>query len=291
MFGYITPDKENLLVKEATLYKSTYCGLCSIIKEKISLFLPLTLSYDFVFLAMLRATVNGTEISVSKGNCKYNPIKKCVYAIPKNDAEITAFCSLVLTYYKIVDDLNDRDTHFCKRILYLPFKAYLKNKLNKLYKRDLEYARLGNIVNQKLSELSELEKSFCDNIDLMSHKFGELMAEVASFKISDKSKKIVSEIGFSIGNYIYIADAVDDIIKDENNSSYNPLLAKYLSVETAIENFRSLDIALSMYTKNAIMAFNLLDKSEYTSILNNILTLGLGKKIYNIMTETEIKND
>ena len=40
MFGYVKPDKENLLVKELALYKAVYCGLCDAIKKKVSFFLP-----------------------------------------------------------------------------------------------------------------------------------------------------------------------------------------------------------------------------------------------------------
>ena len=56
MFGYIKPMTEELKVKEHELYKSIYCGLCSAMGEHICTSNRLTLSYDIVFLALVRCT-------------------------------------------------------------------------------------------------------------------------------------------------------------------------------------------------------------------------------------------
>ena len=47
MFGYIKPDRDELLVKDYNLYKAIYCGLCREIKRNVSFFLSFGLSYDF----------------------------------------------------------------------------------------------------------------------------------------------------------------------------------------------------------------------------------------------------
>ena len=76
MFGYIKTNKEELLVRDYALYRAVYCGLCKEIKRKISFFLPFSLSYDFVFLAIARDMLEENDIKIQKGRCPYNPFKK-----------------------------------------------------------------------------------------------------------------------------------------------------------------------------------------------------------------------
>ena len=98
MFGYVKPDKENLLVKELALYKAVYCGLCDAIKKKVSFFLPFSLSYDFVFLTMVRATLTNEKSEIKKGYCRYNPLKKVSYSIPEESALFSARSALPLAF-------------------------------------------------------------------------------------------------------------------------------------------------------------------------------------------------
>ena len=51
MFGYIRPNKPELLVKEYDLYKSAYCGLCKRMGKDYGRLSRLALSYDGTFLA------------------------------------------------------------------------------------------------------------------------------------------------------------------------------------------------------------------------------------------------
>ena len=54
MFGYVTPYESELRVKEQLFYKSTYCGLCKTMGKRVCNESRLTLSYDIVFLALVR---------------------------------------------------------------------------------------------------------------------------------------------------------------------------------------------------------------------------------------------
>jgi hypothetical protein len=59
MFGYIRPVQSELKVKDAELYKALYCGLCRVMKKEVSSVLPLSISYDYVLLAAVRAGLSG----------------------------------------------------------------------------------------------------------------------------------------------------------------------------------------------------------------------------------------
>ena len=287
MFGYIKPDKENLYVKELNLYKAVYCGLCETIKKKISCILPMTLSYDFVFLTMTRASLVGETSIVKKGKCKYNPFKTVCYCIPEESALFAGRVALILTYLNILDDINDSDTAILKKLLYIPLSYYFKIKVKSLIKTCPEYNDISEITKNKLSAMSQLEKEKCSDIDRLCELFGDIMSNILSYNLDEDKLSIAKEIGSNIGKYIYLLDAIDDYERDKKKKTYNPLIEKYLHQVDKNE----LDKTLSMYTQNAILAFNLMDSSDFSSIINNILTLGLGKESYRIFTKNGEKND
>ena len=291
MFGYIKPDKNNLLVKDLALYKSVYCGICSVIKKEISFFLPFALSYDFVFLAMVRAALQKEKAVIKKGRCKYNPMKKCVYCVCEDAATFTARNALILTALKLEDDISDRDTIFYKKLIIRPFHRHLMRKLKKLIKNHPEYKILTDSIRNKLCELSEVEKSNTDSLDKACEIFGDIMSEISAFGLEDENRVIAKEIGGAVGRYIYLIDAIDDVEKDEKNGSYNPLLVRYGSAAEAKKHFKELDAAIGMFASRAVMAKDFLKDGDYSRIIDNILKLGMGAEAYKIMTRNGEKND
>ena len=53
MFGYIIVNKQELKFKEFDVYRSYYCGLCQVLKEKYGMPGQMTLTYDLTFLILL----------------------------------------------------------------------------------------------------------------------------------------------------------------------------------------------------------------------------------------------
>ena len=51
MFGYVIPDKPNMLVKDLSEYRAYYCGLCKAIGKNYSEKARLLTNYDCTFLA------------------------------------------------------------------------------------------------------------------------------------------------------------------------------------------------------------------------------------------------
>ena len=54
MFGYVKPVVKELLVKEHEFYKATYCGICRSMKKHTGGLSIATITYDSVFLALVR---------------------------------------------------------------------------------------------------------------------------------------------------------------------------------------------------------------------------------------------
>lgn len=291
MFGYVKPDKKNLLVKDLELYKATYCGLCSVIKKRVSFILPFVLNYDFVFLAMVRTALSGEKSCISKGRCKYNPLKKCVFSVCDTQTLYTSRSALILTALKLEDDLKDKDTPLYKKLIARPLYWHFSACIKKLTGECEEYGKLITDVRRNLERLSALEKEGSAEIDVACEIFGDVMADIASFGLENGEKAVAKEIGSAVGRYIYLADAIDDAEKDAKSGVYNPLIAKYGSVTAVKEQYNELDVALAMFAQRALLATNLMNECEYTRIIDNIIRLGLGAEAYKIMTRNGDKND
>ena len=54
LFGYVKPVARELKVKEYEFYKATYCGICRAMKKHTGTLSNIMLSYDSVFLALVR---------------------------------------------------------------------------------------------------------------------------------------------------------------------------------------------------------------------------------------------
>lgn len=76
MFGYVIPDKPNMLVKDLSEYRAYYCGLCKAIGKSYSEKARFLTGYDCTFLA---AFLHNLYIETPKFNdevCILNPVKK-----------------------------------------------------------------------------------------------------------------------------------------------------------------------------------------------------------------------
>ncbi|MDD3920551.1 MAG: DUF5685 family protein, partial [Eubacteriales bacterium] len=75
MFGYVTPFKCELKVRELSLYEAWYCGLCRTIAARYGQVPRLTLDYDCTFLALLLAGITQEQAPCVRGGCFYKPLK------------------------------------------------------------------------------------------------------------------------------------------------------------------------------------------------------------------------
>ena len=79
MFGYVTPLKPELKIREYEMFKSYYCGVCTHIKEYFGNIPRLTLNYDMAFLGFsffLKVNIIPAipQIRYSKNSKKHNSV-------------------------------------------------------------------------------------------------------------------------------------------------------------------------------------------------------------------------
>lgn len=243
MFGYVKPFVPELKVKEHTFYKAVYCGLCKCMGKKVSRASRLSLSYDFVFLALVRAGVTNEPFEAEMGRCMLHPLKKRAVIKTNKAVEYGAKAGALLTYYKIKDDYADgKGIKKIGSAFILPFAKRMKRKA----KLPPEFE---NTVKEYLSELSETEKSKTPSIDKPAEIFGNLLSYISSYGIEDDIQSLaLQKIGYHIGRWVYIIDAADDYEKDKKSGNYNPFVlggglnkdALFYSLEAELKNLDEL---------------------------------------------------
>ncbi len=279
MFGYIKTYIPDLRVKEYELYRAAYCGLCESLGKKVTCTSKLSLSYDFVFLALVRMALMKESGEIKKKRCIAHPTKKRSVIVNSTELDTAARLSALLTYYKIKDDIAD--SHGIKRFLsYLALPS-----ASRMRKKAKIIPECEEFVGKKLSELSALENEACSSPDRVADIFGELLSEIFAYGFDKNSPegRISAEIGFHIGRFIYIIDAVDDYGKDIKSGGYNPFKEIYGDdSEKFAADTPMLKDALTMTLGKVSGAVEIIDFSEipeFGEIIRNIIYLGLPKLI------------
>lgn len=282
MFGYVRAQREDLTLRQDTLYRAAYCGLCREMGRCTGQCSRMMLSYDMVFLYTVRMALTGGVPALKKGGCIMHPFKKRQYVAHDGELEYAARVSTLLTHGKICDDIADERgfKRFVCRLAYF-FSKSAKKRAN----LDILYKRIENT----LGELSAVEKEQKISVDAPAEIFGRLLGEVFAYGLSGGEEKIAYEIGFRTGRWIYAVDAADDIDEDAAKNSYNPFLLLYERVGT--DERCLIEIALGNDLALAAAAADLAEDSIFTPIIRNILQLGMPaaarKAVYKKETESE----
>lgn len=270
MFGYVRINKMDLTFREFDIYKGYYCGLCKNLKESRGRASTLSLNYDITFLILLLSSLYNVKSSVVNERCLANPFKKKM-KITNEITEYAADMNILLTYYKLEDNIND-DKRLRDKIAYYLYKPIFKRSHNKNTDK-------SNYIKNKLSELNTLEKEKVRNIDKVSNLFGDIMGEIFNYK-EDEYTNILKNIGFNIGKYVYTLDAYEDLDKDYKRGRYNPFV-EYINnkdeLKLKVDN-------LMMYILGFLsQEIDKLHIKNNISIIDNIVYSGMYLRYKNIL--------
>ena len=276
MFGYVKPDIKELLVKEHEFYKSTYCGICRSMKKHTGALSTVTITYDSVFLALVRmAYIPDSELGSSMRRCIAHPLKKKCMLIDNSAIEYTARAFAILSYYKMQDDLTDEGLG--KRMLVSAARPILASA-----KKRATLVPLADIVKDRLDKISEIERQRRPSIDEPAEFFGELLGEIFAYGLEGEDRLVTYECGFHLGKFILLADAIDDYDSDLKSGKYNPFVISYNGAKLTKENKQNVKTALLIECKKLESAINLIPfgkKKTIENIVRNIIYLGLTKRI------------
>ena len=276
MFGYVKPDIKELLVKEHEFYKSTYCGICRSMKKHTGNLSPVTITYDSVFLALVRmAYIPDSELGSSMRRCIAHPAKKKCMLTDNSAIEYTARAFAILSYYKMKDDLADEGVG--KRMLVNLTRPVLASA-----KKRADLEPLAEIVKDRLEKITKIEKERRPSIDEPAELFGELLGEIFAYGLDGADRVVTYECGYHLGKFILLVDAIDDYESDRKTGKYNPFVIAYEGKELTYENKQNVKTSLLIECQKLEKAVNLIpfgNKITIENIVRNIIYLGLTKRI------------
>ncbi len=282
MFGYVRPQKSELLVREYEQYKGVYCSLCRQLGESYGLASRLTLSYDCTFYAMLLLAMSPECPGFHIGRCVVNPLKKCTYCNAGEKELVAASAlSVFMTYHKIKDDIAD--SHFFGKLrgyVLLPLAARARKKAAR------DFPKMDSVVAEAMVQQRAAEQSESPGVDLCAEPTANMLQQVFEMaqgidSDADGSRsRVLRQFGYYLGRWIYLMDAADDMEKDVKSRSFNPFAIQYqLNESSTQEDFgkakESANLALNSTLSQLIAAFNILDLQHFGPILENVIRKGL----------------
>ena len=278
MFGYVTPCKMELKIKDFEKFKAYYCGLCRTIKNNFGNLPRLALNYDMAFLAVLLDSLNEDSIKTEQLFCSFHPMQKRLVLIENSPLEYAAFCNVLLTYHKLLDNIYD-DNSKLSRVYSSILNIYLKKAPEK-YKKNSDY------IGSSLKELSTAENNAVSKtLDELSHHFADLTGFIlSSYPGETKNSEELYWLGYNLGKWIYIIDAFDDLEKDMQNNKFNALNSIFnIDNKPYSELIKQInhrvDFTLTSCAQSCLEYLRKLPIEKNHDLLHNILQFGLMDKM------------
>lgn len=269
MFGYVRPVLDRLSPEEKTRFQGVYCGLCHTLGKRFGWSARLFLNYDLAFLAML---LEKEPCSYCRKSCMVHPICKRPCANETSALEAAADLSVILTWWQVQDGIADHGFFGglkYRAALLLLRRAYQKARDNR--------PDFDGHTQKCLQELATLEKEHCASVDAVADTFARLLAGAANGEDDGTRRRVLEQMLYHLGRWIYLADAADDLKQDLKSGSYNPLPLRYALVGDTLSQESRQELASTMDQSIRVMAaaFELMDYGDYSAIIESVVYEGL----------------
>lgn len=287
MFGYVRPQAPELKLREYQYYRGVYCGLCRAQGRCTGQCSRMTLSYDYVFLTLLRLALENGNPSADPSDrtvrfearrCLPHPLRKRLSLRAGTVTRHIALCAAMLNFYKLCDDKQDEKpfsaAHLRATWLYLP----LRHMYRRAAKQEPELAKSLKCAMEEFSRREEEEQT---SADLPAAAFGEVTACLLSYGLAQREAKIARHVGMHMGKWLYFADAVDDFDEDVRKGRRNPLRGLYHGETLSPQEREAVATAMTAELMRVDDALSLLDidadccGSDLQPLLRHMLYIAL----------------
>jgi hypothetical protein len=285
MLGYIRPYPPELKLREYEYYRGVYCGVCRAMGHCTGQCSRLALSYDIVFLALIRLALSGGNpangrperaVHFEKRRCLVHPLRRRLSLEAGEATDYVACAAAVLNYYKLLDDKTDeRGLKRLRAAAALPsFRRFARRA-----KR--HHPALGESVAPIMQRLSNMERDGLLSADEPADAFGEVLAVLFSYGLPSDQARIARHVGHHIGRWLYLVDAIDDYDEDARRGRPNALHRLYASEGLTDERRKHLQNVLSLELRHAADALDLVSYNpdrcgqELPPLIEHMLTIAL----------------
>lgn len=270
MFGYVRPSDGHLTAEDKSRFQAAYCGLCRSLGRRYGLAARMILNYDLAFLAMLLS--REPECPTAHCRCPAHPIRGCDALERQPAFDAAADLSVILTWWQLTDGVADHG--FFRS---LPYRAALL-ALGRAY-RKARARRPGfdQRTQAHLEELARLEGERCPSMDRAADAFAALLAGASEEEPDPVRRRVLRQLLYHLGRWIYLVDAADDLKKDVKSGSYNPLLYRFHAEGGTLtaEDRAALAATLDSSIRAMAAAFELADFGPWRAIIESVVYEGL----------------
>ncbi|GIM30689.1 hypothetical protein CPJCM30710_33550 [Clostridium polyendosporum] len=291
MFGYVIPCKMELKLKDYERFKAYYCGLCHTIKYYYGNLPRAALNYDMTFLSILLDSLSKEKINVKKLTCVVHPLTKKIIIEKNNALEYASHINIALFYYKLLDDVNDDKSIKAK------LGIFLMNKSKSYFSKRFE--NINELIKDKLKALNLKEAEDNHNsLDEIAHPFSELtglLIKSYPYQLDGDCEELRENLywlGYNLGKWIYLIDALDDLKEDMQSNSFNAINISLNKDNLPFNNFYNsikhrIDFSLLTCSSQCYNAFKQLKLQKNYNIIDNILKLGLVERYEKVLSKYE----
>ncbi len=267
MFGYVRPVLDRLEETERELYQSAYCGLCHTMGRRHGWPARFTLNYDFAFLTVLMYGEAGNDNTLC-ARCPAHPLRAPRQCLCGPSMEAAADESVILTWYKFTDDVEDRG--FWRG---LPYRV-----VRRLFRRPYRRAAAArpdfdHRVRDGMERLKALERARSPQLDRVADTFASILAAAGRTGENGPRDRALEQLLYHVGRWIYLVDAWDDLDEDLKKGRYNPLDARFQG--RAREERDYVETTITHSARLAASAANLIDFGPWGVLVDNVLYSGL----------------
>ena len=270
MFGYVRPSAQDLPEGELDRFRTMYCGLCHTLSQRYGQAARFILNYDFTYLAILLS--DGTAGKENAGRCYTSPIKKRPYLESTAAMELAADESVILAYWQLRDGVED---HAWASGLKYRAGARL---LESAYRKAAAFRpAFDQAVRRQLQMLSTLEKEKNPSMDKAADTFAVLLASAAEGVEEPVRRRVLEQILYHLGRWVYLIDAADDLKKDAESGNYNPVALRYGLQDGTWdpESRHAFAVTLDHSIHQMAAAFELWNFGVWTTVLQTTFYAGL----------------
>ena len=136
--------------------------------------------------------------------------------------ELAADESIILAYWQLRDGVEDHDwLHGAK---YRAASSVLEPAYRKAagLRPDFDAA-----VKTQLAILGQLEREQCPSMDQAADAFAVLLERSADQVKDAVQRRVLAQMLYHLGRWIYLIDAADDLKKDARSGNYNPVALRF----------------------------------------------------------------
>lgn len=225
---------------------------------------------------------------MNAGRCYTSPSGSGPYLESTAAMELAADESVILAYWQLRDGVEDH-----------AWAAGLKYRAGAVCwnpptgRRRPSRPAFDQAVRRQLQMLSALEKEKDPSMDKAADTFAVLLSSAAEGVEEPVRRRVLEQILYHLGRWVYLIDAADDLKKDAESGNYNPVALRYGLKDGTWdpESRHAFAVTLDHSIHQMAAAFELWNFGVWTTVLQTTFYAGLFRVGHAVLEGTYHRRD